>query len=418
VVNAPEAKASSAAADAAADDRVAVADTNARLNSTRHESVAALVALGVAGASVFLAMPVVVAALSMSGLTDGQVGRFSSIQLFCMSIGCALSLWLGRRFDARSLAILALTTLLLSDVASALLESYSAFLFIRALAGVAAGVAISTTTAALARTRTPDRNFGWFLLCQITFQILATWLLPRLVAHSGIGGVFATFAVLDCAVLILLARHIPKLSLAGDDAGRGHNSPQLWLYCSLVLLSILCFFVAVGSFWTFVGRIGEQNVGLQAAQAGFGLSMAAFGGLAGAFLPVLLGVRFGRALPIGLAAAALIAGLLLMTHAAEFVFFVMAATLFSFGWFLIYPYQLGVLAALDRDGRPAIASAAVTGAGLGIGPALVVALLPQHGLEASFVVAQTSVVASAVLVFAAIALSRSKGSTPSNRTRP
>jgi predicted MFS family arabinose efflux permease len=384
----------------------AVNSQAARLEAADAHIVAALVAVGVIGASIFLAMPVVVGALATSGFSDAEVGQFSSVQLFCVSLGCLASLWLGPRMNVRSLAALALGVQLAMDLASVFVSSYPLFTAIRALAGMAGGAAISTTTAALARTRTADRNFGWFLLCQIVFQMLATWQLPRVVGSFGIQGVFLTFVALEIAVLALLVRTLPAASLGTSKTAEGGNTPRVWLLCAGVLLSILFFFVTVGSFWTFVGRIGAQNVGLSPSTVGSGLSLAAFGGLAGAFLPVLLGARLGRALPITLAAAALMSGLQLMTRAESLASFVVAAALFSFGWFLIYPYQLGVLASLDRDGRAVIASAALTGAGLGIGPAIVVRMLPGKGLAASYSVAMGSMVVSALLVLLIIGASR------------
>lgn len=375
-----------------------------------------IILVGVVGAGMFLAMPVIAAALTASGLSDAEVGTFSSVQLACVTAGCLVNLWLGPRMDARRIALLALAVLLAMDLASAWISVHSLFIAVRALAGVAGGVAISIATATLARTRAADRNFGWFLFCQIAFQMLATWQLPRVVAQFGAPGVFLAFVALDTVALLLIVRSFPSVARTSGRTAAGRNTPRDWLYCALVLLSILCFFTAVGSFWTFVGRIGEQNVGLSASAVGSGLSLAAFGGLAGAILPALLGARFGRALPITLAAAALFGGLQLMSRAAGLLEFVTAAALFSFGWFLIYPYQLGVLSSLDKDGRPFIASAALTGAGLGIGPMIVVPLLPTKGLAASFSVALTSVIVSAVLVLLVISASRSsarvRGSVP------
>ena len=58
------------------------------------------------------------------------------------------------------------------------------------------------------------------------------------------------------------------------------------------------------------------------------------------------------------------------------VVMLLAATLigkYGPGWYFLYPFQLAALADADRDGRAMLASAALTGIGLGIGPALATA---------------------------------------------
>ena len=245
-------------------------------------TVIALVALGVAGASVFLAMPVIASALSRSGLSDRQVGTFSFLQLSCISIGCVASLWIGRRANLRVLATLSLTTLFVMDAASAFVTGSLAFLAVRAVAGAAGGVGIATTTAMLGRTRLADRNFGWFVFCQIVFQMIAVWQLPRLVSAFGIRGLFLVFALADVLILLILVRRLPAVPLESPAGSRGHNERRVWAWCAVVMLSILSFFTAVGAFWTFIARIAEQSVPLSSSSVGSALSIAAFGGLTGA----------------------------------------------------------------------------------------------------------------------------------------
>lgn len=363
----------------------------------RTATVPALIALGVLGVGTFQAMPVIVAALS-SRYSDQQIAQFSFVQLSSLSVGCVLALLLSRRLSIRSMAWLALILLAVCDAIAPFVGSFDIFIAVRALAGIAGGIAVSATTAALARSQTPDRAFGWFLFCQIAFQMLAVWLLPQLVAAFGPPAAFVSLATLALATLASLARYVPAEMVAQGTGQRSANGPGAWAGSAAVLISILLFFMAVGSFWTFVGRIGQENVGLSAATVGTALSLAAIGGMAGAFLPAILGARFGRIVPILAAVGALLAGLLLMRHAGSFPAYALAAAAFSLGWFLLYPFQLGVLAALDRDGRPTLLSAALTGAGLGIGPAIVGSLMHTHGLQAAYTVALSCVVGAALLI--------------------
>lgn len=362
----------------------------------------ALIVLGVLGVSVFLSMPVIASALAREfAFTDRQIGQFSFVQLSFVSLGSVLSLFLVRRFSARAIALAAVLTLLVADFLTPSVTAYPLFLALRAIAGMAGGVAVAVATGALGKTGKADKNFGWFLLTQIVFQMTANALLPKLVESHGLGGVFYTFALLECAAVVLLFTAIPAAFLVGNAAAQRANTPAAWARCALVLMSILTFFMAIGALWTFVGRIGEMR-GLSPQDVGEALSIAGLGGLAGAFLPAVIGTRIGRAAPVVLALAGLLGGIALLRGAETTVIYILAAASFSFGWFLLYPYQLGTLAFIDKDGRPMMVSAALTGIGLGIGPALVARFI-DRGLGVSYVIATACVVLAGALVLGVLA---------------
>src|SRR5687767_3893975 len=191
-----------------------------RLESSNPLVMFALIVLGVVGVSSFLAMPVIVSALAGgSDFSDAQIARFSFVQLFSLSIGCVLSLALSRRLSIRSMAALALILLIVADAIAPFAGSYEGFLALRAVGGIAGGIAVSTTTAALARLSNADRAFGWFLFTQIAFQMAATWILPQLVESFGMPAVFVTLALVEALVLIALLRSIPQVSIAQAAAG-------------------------------------------------------------------------------------------------------------------------------------------------------------------------------------------------------
>jgi len=86
----------------------------------------------------------------------------------------------------------------------------------------------------------------------------------------------------------------------------------------------------------------------------------------------------------------------------QFMVFVLAAGLFMFGWYMFFPYQLGMLAALDRDGRPMILANAVAGIGSGVGPFIVSLFLlddftPAYTIAAIFLFLAVSI--STIIVF-------------------
>ena len=144
---------------------------------------------------------------------------------------------------------------------------------------------------------------------------------------------------------------------------------------------ILFFFIALGGFWTYIAPIGLA-AGLSEQETGRAISLGLFGGLAGAFVAAQLNIRLGRLLPVIFAVTTQFTALYILFSGFDFTVYMLAAGLFMFGWYMFFPYQLGTLAALDRDGRPMILANAVAGLGSGVGPLIVSMFLVDDFLPA------------------------------------
>ena len=150
-----------------------------------------------------------------------------------------------------------------------------------------------------------------------------------------------------------------------------------------MLLSILFFFVGIGAIWTFLALLGEQIALTEGEVAGV-LSLSKLVAFVASFLPGILVARLGRTIPI-LACVVLLTGAVIVYSAANALTgFVIATVMFSTGWYVLYPLQLGALADVDRDGRPMLSAGALTGAGLGIGPGLTV--MVADGLSGIYII--------------------------------
>ena len=367
-------------------------------------TVFSLIVIGALGVMAFQVLPpMVMGMLTELSFSEAQVGRVSSAQLGGIALGSFLTLYLVTVFSWRGLCYFGLGAMLLCDVASMFLDSYTAFLVIRLLAGTAGGICVSFGAYALGNTAMADRNFGLFLSFQVVSAILANMFLPGIVRDNGIAVIFIVLVVMELIALLLLVRRVPNLELS-QESGGGSNTPRLWKFCFAQLGSILFFFVAVGGFWTYIAPIGLAG-GLAEQETGRAISLGLFGGLAGAFLAAQLNIRCGRFLPISVAFLLMAGALALLFSGFDFMLFVLAAGMYMFGWYMYFPYQLGTLAALDRDGRPMILANAVAGVGSGVGP-FIVSLFLSGNYTPAYVITATVLGLSVTMTLAIIVLGR------------
>jgi len=93
-------------------------------------------------------------------------------------------------------------------------------------------------------------------------------------------------------------------------------------------------------------------------------------GFLGGILVTLLGTRRGRVLPNTLALALSSGSLLLLVIHGGPVVFVTAAMAFYLAWVFGLPYLMGIIAALDPEGRAATLAIVMQIVGLAGGPAI------------------------------------------------
>ncbi len=370
--------------------------------------LAALVTLGTAGVTTFLAMPVIAAALvNELGVTERDVSHFSTIQLLTLSAGCLVSTFLPQD-RCRRHGLAALVVMVLCDGLCLLRPDWALFLTLRGLGGAAGGVAVSQATAAMGQTSNPERSFGLFLALQTVVAVVCVYAMPILIADHGFHAAYGLLLGFSSLALLLVYAGLPApQGAAAHRMARGGNGLSHWSRSFAMLVSILCFFIGVGVLWTFLALLG-QGIGLSAAEIALLLSVSKMVAFVASFLPGIIGSRFGRLAPILVSVAILICAVQVYGVSTDFTGFLIATALFSLGWYVIYPFQLAALGEVDRDGRPMLAAAALTGAGLGIGPALTA--LGPGGAHGIFLIASLAFLGAGL--FAVAALLRLPGTPP------
>ena len=236
---------------------------------------------------------------------------------------------------------------------------------------------------------------------QVLFSMAGVYGFPRVNEAFGVGGIFAGLCVIELFTLLVLTRKIPdRRWLAPAVAGEG-NDRFRWILCGVVFVGLIFFFTALGGFWTYIAPIGMDIGDLTQQQTGAALSLGLIGGLLGAYAAAALNIRLGRALPLIFSAGAQLVAIALLYDGFSYYGYVFATALFSLGWYMYVPYQFGLLAAFDRDGRPLVLLNAIAGLGSGVGPAIVAGLL-SDGFAVVFQVTALFLALSLVFMLGAL----------------
>ena len=325
-------------------------------------------------------MPALVVALQ-NGLrfTAREAGFVASANTYGAVLGGLGAILAIGRVSWRAAVAAALCGLILVDLGSVLVQSSNVMIPLRFFHGALGGVVVGIGYSLIARTRSPDRMFGLYMLVQFGLGGIGVAVLPLLLKPLGVLAVFGALALLSATALAMvpyLPDWPPRTALAGRLSPQ--TLPRRRTIFGAALMADFLFQAGAMGLMVYLFGLGRS----------FGLSIgfiSMIGGLSswlaigGASLVVALGSRHGRLAPLMIAIAlALVCRFALFWSGSAWIF-ALGCCLAAVTQAFILPYLLGLCAAFESYGRSAIIGGVFSKLGLASGPAIsAVVLGGQH----------------------------------------
>jgi len=262
----------------------------------------------------------------------------------------------------------------LANLTTCFVSSFQWLLPLRFISGLGAAAAFCISSAMASSSAKPEHNFAVVNAICIAYSGVLTLLAPYLLRTFGLAGIMATISIITLSALMA----IPWTRTPA--AGIARKAPRnrvlaVPLPVILLLTMMLLLYTGHGAIWAFQERIGvaaglsEQSVGKW-----LGISMLVWG-VSGSLLARLLGLSIGRVWPQIISLGASCLAVLFLVFSSTPLAFAASSGLIAFSWFYGLPYQMGMLAARDPEGRAAVAGTMMSTGGMAAGPALAAMLL-------------------------------------------
>ncbi|MBW2691464.1 MAG: MFS transporter [Deltaproteobacteria bacterium] len=328
------------------------------------------------------AAPVLVQALIDAGLDHHQAGDLGAIELFALALATVLLSPYVPMVSHRKLAVGGTLMAALGLAISAFSVDYTPMIVGRIVTGFGSGLAISGANAAIAAREDAERIFAiiWTMGGAITAS-LAIYL-PRVVEGGEYPLGFGVLVLLCFIGLPCIIWLPPKPVEPAQSATEGVDStakvsgsldpdlkrafgPLVWM----TFAGMFLYSAAEQALWNFAYNIPIE-AGVDPALAAQILAFTTIMGLAGGAIAALLGVRLGRVFPIVLGCLLSVSGRWLYISSGSGLTLLFGSLLWGIGFYFVSPYQIGLVAAIDRKGRAAVASAAAFNFGYAVGPGL------------------------------------------------
>ena len=320
----------------------------------RPAALLSLLLVGSVTEAIFLILPSFVGAIGdLLHLSPVRTGLLGSADLAGIAFSTATGAWWLRRVSWRRTIGLALTLFFLLNAVCFFVTGFYPLIGLRLAAGVTAGVAYAVALAGIVDTRSADRNAGLLLCMQVVFSAIGLYVADVVPAQWRLDIVYGYILVWLAPTLLIC-----RLSFPEDPGERPRSGTLQWRQLAgpgvAALLGAGLYFLMIGAVWGYLEGVA-RGAGLTLEQTGSALSTGLVLSLAGSVAATLIGVRFGRVLPLVVTALFQISALLLLTRLGHYarptLAFFWINTVFQIFWSYVIPYFIIVFNDVDESGR-------------------------------------------------------------------
>ena len=353
-------------------DAVAVTNRSGFLNISKvdpdgYPASIMLAFLATAGFFYINIMPALVTGLVDGlGFTNKQAGQIASANVYGAALGAFIVVFVVKKISWRRSAIVTLILLLGADLLSMMFSSWDSLLGIRFVHGLIGGFMVGNALSVIARSGFPDRTFGVLLAVQFGLGGIGLMTLPRLVPVYGYEVLFMALMILSVATFIMLP-FLPDYPLKKpQEYAQGGKGKHL----KLLILSLGAIFLFQASnmiLAAYMIALGRE-FGMETGFISSTLGVAAWVGILGPILVIVMGTALGRSKPIILAMVLTFAGTFSFHYSDIPLVFILANCGTAITWAFIMPYLLGMCAALDVTGQTTALAGFFSKMGLASGP--------------------------------------------------
>lgn len=340
---------------------------------------AALMVAHCAGMIDLVALPVWVGALMQHYRFDPQqAGGLATLFLVGAVLASGLLAPRFRQLPRRRVAVLGFGIAALAFLAASAQTGFGAMAGLHALAGFAAGSALSVTHGTIASAANPHRLFALVGAALGVFAIVFFAAVPPLIAAFGGAALFRAFAGVMAVAAVVGLLAFPQADLAAPTPAAASPARPFPRAVWFGIVGIGGMGLVQAMTFSFLERVGVAR-GFEAGAVAAVLVAMSLVNLAPAPLAALLEKRLPARAVLVAGPVLQAIGVAVIMLSTVFASYALAASLFAAVIIFTHTFAFGLLARLEPTGRALAATPAMLMTGAAIGPILGGTLVKAFG---------------------------------------
>lgn len=302
-----------------------------------------------------------------AGFSNREAGMVGSSNVYGAALGALTAVFIVKWINWKRASYALLTGLICMDLLSMLVQRFEPLLAMRFAHGFIGGMLVGIGFSIIARTTEADRTFGYLLLVQFGLGGVGLMYLPPLVPTLGTGVLFGALILFSLVTLLMVPfltdYPVDAVRKPAADAASGIQRLPL----ALSLLATFLFQAGNMAVYAYVIGLGEA-AGLSMSFISPTLAAAAWIGIAGSGLVIVLSTRYGRTVPLGAAILLTVVATWALHFSDVNLVYIVANCVVGITWAFGIPYLLGMCSEFDKSGQMAALGGFASKMGLASGP--------------------------------------------------
>ena len=307
--------------------------------------------------------------ISSGGLTQGEAGSLGSAYLFGFAMASLTGLWWITRYNWRVLIPIAVLAVVASLTVLQSTDSYAVSILSVLVVGLMMGSLWTISYRIFSASADPERSFATGIVVSYIILAAVSYMMGQyIVPNYGLSGSAYTLS----GIIVLLGLGtllIPSGPSDTTNQAEASHSFRPSMSITIALLGLLATGLVFAAVWAFAERLGVAS-GFSAAQITPIVASNLLGSAAGSVLAGIVGTRFGRKQTLLVGLACMTLSVICLLWADSYLLYGVAVVGLGFTIGFVMPYQMGTVAALDKDGKFVVLIGAAQGAGSALGPIL------------------------------------------------
>lgn len=329
-------------------------------------TISSAIFMSVIGADVFIVQPgFVLGMVQYMGFDEKVAADIASVEMWGIAITTVIMTFFAQRFNWRHVFFISLLITILGNIASLFVDAPLLFGITRFIVGFGAGGLVSLSFTVVGLTAKPDRNFAYLIMWVLFYGAIVMMAMPTAYQLVGMSGVLVFLALLS-AVGLYFVHFLPA---SGEEHAQVEedavNLPDNYKY--IAILAMFLYFLGHGVVWAYLFLIGIIGGGSEQEIAN-GLTLSQFGGIVGAITAAMIGIKYGRSLPLSIGILGTFIPFFWLFGSMGALVYTIAVCVYNYSWNLTHPFLLAAMASFDRSGRVVTIAVAAQMLGLANGP--------------------------------------------------
>lgn len=322
------------------------------------------------GPLVMMTTPVLAYQLSSEWqFSPSKVGAFFFYEQIFMGAAALLAIFWAKRYSLQKVMKVFITLFILGNFLSIFSDSLTTLVLARLPAAFAAGSIMIITMVSSSLTSKPARTFALWLLGQTIFGALAILILPHLFAQFGLKAFFVVLIVLMLIATPFYKQFSNEIPQTPEKKEQ-HDHTKLSVGWNVVgVISVLLFYMAISSIWTFFTSIGLNSKIPESSINGY-LSLATIFGILGCFTATIISDKVNRIIMLISGFILFFISLFMLLDVIPDQIFMVSIILFKFAWLFTIPFILASLSTIDHTGAVMKYVSLMIAIGMGVGPSV------------------------------------------------